>query len=202
MSFVLIVFIAVLCYLLYQCIGAELPPLFTLLMVALILYFGYLVYLNIEADTMALWNDIKSAAAATGDYAAASWNDLLDGMTAWGWVGFGLSLVIVILLGSAIAWPSGRALAAVEVGRLKRERDKAREEASRERDKAKQAEQAAAQDRKDAELAKSLMESAERRAQGLEGQLASAVDLADDRGKQLSEIREKKREAKGRLPKK
>ena len=191
-------FIALLGFLLYLLAGQE-TPLLNLMILAAMGYLGYLAYLNLD-DLVTLRTSIKNFPDAVAAYAAASWNELLAGMTAWGWVGFGLALVFVTALGLAIALPSAKALAAVEVGRLERQLQRAQQEAARERDKARQAEQAAAQDREAARLAASLQASAERRAQGLEGQLEKSVRLADSRGKQLRDIREKKRAEKARPP--
>ena len=204
-------FIALLGCLLYLLAGQE-TTLLNLMILAAMGYLGYLAYLNLD-DLVTLRTSIKNFPAAAAAYAAASWNELLAGMTAWGWVGFGLSVVIGVAVGLGIAWPSGRALAAVEVGRLERQLQRAQQEAARERDKARQAEQAAAQDREAARLAESLRASAERRAQGLEGQLEKSVRLADSRGKRLRDMREKRRAekagppmqdqpGKGRLPRK
>ena len=167
--------------------------LLVLLCVAIIAFVAYRVWQHVD-DMVSLWT------AAT-NYTAASWNDFYDGMTGWGLVAVALFAIIGSLVGLLIGWVGGHSLADREVKEAKAAVDRARQETARERDRARRAEEAAAQDRETAKRAEMYQYNAERRAQGLQGQLDKAVMLADDRGKQLRDMRRKNRERKALLPK-
>ena len=179
-------------YLLFKAVSREAPePVFWFIL-ALIAGLGYLLYLNADVF-VALWTGIKNLPNAVKTFFTDSWDEFWDAMTGWAWLACCLSLGAGLTVGYGGGWLSGRALRAVQTGRLTRELEQALERATA-------AEQTAAQDREAAEMAESLMRSAERRAQGLEGQIKEAVKLADIRGKQLREKREKKRAENAGLP--
>ena len=194
-----LIFMVILLFVLLWCLVTDMPAVVNLALAGFIVWLGYNAYQNID-DLVALWTSIKNFPDAAAAWAAATWSEITHGFTAWGWAGFSLAVLFALLVGGALSWPSVRALTAIKVAQLERERDQAKKEAKREREKAKQAEQTAAQDREDARRAVSLMRSAERRAEGLEGQIKEAVRLADSRGLQLREIREKKRAENAGLP--
>ena len=178
-------------YFLFKAVSREAPaPVFWFIL-ALIAGLGYLLYLNADVF-VALWTGIKNLPNAIKTFFTDSWDEFWNAMTGWAWLACCLFLGAGLTVGYGGGWLSGRALRAVQTGRLTRELEQALERATT-------AEQAAAQDREAAEMAESLMRSAERRAQGLTGQIASAVQLADDRGTELREIREKNRAEKAGL---
>ena len=183
-----LIFVVILLLALFWCLFTDMPAVVSLALVGVILLFGHTAYQNID-DLVALWTDIQNFPDAAAAWAVATLNEITHGFTALGWVGFSLVVLFALLVGSALSWPSVKALVAAKVAQLERERDAAKEEAKREREKAKQAEQAAAQDREDARRAVSLMRSAESRAQGLQGQLDNAVMMADKRGKENKDLR-------------
>ena len=199
MIVLLLVLTALVAYAAIRATFSHAPDVVIWFLFALLAGLCWLLYLNFD-DLVALWIGIKNLPGAVTAFLTNTRDEIRAAMTGWAWVACALFLGSGTAIGGAASWVSGRALRAVQVGRLKRELEQAREEIKREREKAGQAEQAAARDRETAELAESRMESAERRSQGLEGQLASAVSLADDRGLQLSKIREKKRAEKGQRP--
>ena len=150
------------------------------------------VYQNPDSP-MELWNGIQNAPAAVGNYFKASWNELLDGMTAWGWIGFGLTGLISISVILPIILFIGRALNRIELNRAKEKIAAAERLAAEEREKARKAEQDAAQERKRADREESRRHVAERCSQGLQGQIDQAVKLADNRGKENKGLRADKK---------
>ena len=184
-----LIFVVILLLALFWCLFAGMPAVLSLALVGMILLFGHTAYQNID-DLVALWDDIQNFPDAAAAWAAATWSEITHGFTAWGWAGFSLAVLFALLVGGALSWPSVRALTAIKVAQLERERDEAKKEAKREREKAKQAEQTGAQDREDARRAVALMKSAERRAEGLQGQFDNAVMLADKRGKENKGLRQ------------
>ena len=153
---------------------------------------AYLVWKN--ADGIAnLW-------AATTNYVTASWNDFYDGMTAYGLVAVILGGLFGGAVGLLIGWLRGRGLAEIEVNRAKAKTVAAQREAADDRQTRLHAEQQAAAAQGRERDAAGRQAEAERRAQGLQGQLEKAVMLADRRGRANRELRQKMRDLKARLP--
>lgn len=192
MILLLLVVLVVLVGCLIWNIDSAMTPVIVLpiLFVAAMLCFA--LYQNPDGP-MELWNGIQSAPAAVGDYLKASLNELLDGMRAWGWIGFGLTGLFSLAVILPIGWFSGRALNRIEVNRAKAQTAAAERQAADERKKTREAERAAAQDREASEKAERLRFGSERRAQGLQGQLDQAVMLADSRGRENKGLRADKK---------
>lgn len=169
----------------------------------LVILMGGLVfaaYLNFD-DFVALWAGITTWCAAAWAYSVASWKAFFGGMTtAWSWMGFGLIVAIGTTISLAVLWPLAKRLARIEVSRAKAQTAAAERQAEEERQKRIDAEQRADAAEKRTRQAEADKAEAQRCSQGLSGQLAEAVSLADRRGKQLREGREKKRAEKGERP--
>ena len=160
----------------------------------------FAAYLNFD-DFVALWAGITTWSAAAWAYSVASWKAFFGGMTtAWSWMGFGLIVVIGTTISLAVLWPLAKRLARVGTHRAEAKAAEAERQAAEERQKRidaeKRADAAEAVARRDA----ADKAEAERLYAGLIGQFHQAVSLADRRGKQLREGREKKRAEKGELP--
>ena len=82
-------------------------PIIALPILFIVAMLCFEVYRNPDGP-MELWNGIQSAPAAVGDYLKASLNELLDGMKAWGWIGFGLTGLFSLAVILPIGWFSGR----------------------------------------------------------------------------------------------
>ena len=168
----------------------------------------HFVYPNIIDDTVALWTSITTGTAAAWAYAAASWKAFFGGMTtAWSGMGFGLAMAITIAISLGILWPLAKGVARVEVARAKAQTAAAERQAAEERQKRIDAEKRADAAEKRTDAAEGLARrsvadkaEAERLYAGLIGQFHQAVSMADRRGRQLREGREKKRAENGVLP--
>lgn len=125
-----------------------------------------------------------------------------QGMTTHGLAASIVASLFMVPIGLLIGWLNGRRLARIEVRRAEARAVAAERQAADDRQKRIDAEKQAAAAQKLAQQALADKAAAERRALGLQTQFDSAVYLADDRGKQLREIREKKRAGKGQSPKK
>lgn len=188
LSIVLVVLVVVL----LRNIDSAMTPVIVLPMLLVMALLGYELYRNPDSP-MELWNGIQNAPAAVWEYLKASLNEILDGMTAWAWIGFGLTGLILFSVVLLISWFSGRALRSVQLNRAEARAAAAERRAADEREKARQAEQVAAQERKRADHEESLRHAAERRSQGMQGQLDQAVKLADNRGKENKDLRADKK---------
>lgn len=203
MILVLLVVLVILVGIMIRNIGGDINSVMFPLFIFIAALLGFEVYRNPDSP-MELWNGIQNTPAAVGNYLKASLDEILDGMTAWGWIGFGLTGLLLISLTLPIGWFSGRALSEIELNRAKEKTAAAERRAADEREKARKAEQTAAQERGRADREESLRRVAERCSQGLQGQLDQAVKLADNRGKENKDLRaDKKRlqaELQTRLP--
>jgi len=203
MILLLLVVLVVLVIVLLRNIDSDMTPVIVLPILGVAAMLCFEVYRNPDGP-MELWNGIQSAPTAVGNYLKASLDEILDGMTAWGWIGFGLTGLLLISLTLPIGWFSGRVLSEIELNRAKEKTAAAERRAADEREKARKAEQTAAQERERADREESLRRAAERCSQGLQGQLDQAVKLADNRGKENKDLRaDKKRlqaELQTRLP--
>lgn len=201
-----LVLIAVLGVILAWCMISGMPAVINLALLGFILWLGYNAYQDF-GELVALWTSITHWYDATTTYVTASFNDFLDGMTTWGWVAFVLCGMVGFLICGLASIPFVSRQYEGEVKELKRQLEKAKEETISERTKASQAENAAAQDREAAEKADRLRYGAERRAQGLQGQLDKAVLVSDKRGAENKGLRADKKnlqaevaELRARLP--
>ena len=169
---------------------------FTIL-VSLMAVLGFAAYLNAD-DFVALWAGITTWSAAAWAYSVASWKAFFGGMaTVWSGIGFGLALTITVAITLWILWPLAKRLGRVETNRARAQTAEAERQAAEERQKRLDAEKRA--DAAEAVARRSAADKAEaeRLYAGLIGQFHQAVSLADRRGKQLREGREKKRAEKG-----
>lgn len=161
---------------------------------------AFAAYLNSD-DFVALWAGITTWSAAAWAYSVASWKAFFGGMaTAWSAIGFGLAMTITVAITLCILWPLAKKLAKVETHRAEAKAAEAERQATEERQKRIDAEKRA--DAAEGLARRSVADKAEaeRLYAGLIGQFHQAVSLADRRGKELREGREKKRAEKGVLP--
>jgi len=196
----MLVGIVFLVYLLFKATSSDAPEPVIWFILALMGGLGYLLYQDADVFVV-LWTGVTTWLATAMANIAAAVSDFLSGMAAfWSWVGFGLTMAIVITGSISILWPMARGLARIEVNRAKAQTAAAERHAEEERQKRIDAEQRESAARKLARQAVADKAEAERCSQGLSGQLAEAVRLADSRGLQLREIREKKRAENAGLP--
>ena len=188
MILLILVGMAFLVYIVFRYLGEAYPvtSMMIPLAVAGIIHF---MYPDVVDDTVALWTDITTWVVTAVANIAAAVSDFLDGMTAfWSWVGFGLTMTIVIAASLGILWPMAKGLARIEVSRAKAQTAAAERREEEERQKRIDAEQRESAAQKRERQAVADKAEAERCSQGLSGQLAEAVRLADSRGLQLREI--------------
>ena len=141
----LLAFMAFLVYVLLKAFFGYANEWVITFIVALLAGLGYLLYLNID-DLVALWVGIKNLPDTVTTFLTNTRDEIRAAMTVWAWVACGLFLVSGMTVGAAASWASGGVLRAVQIGRLKRELEQAREEINREREKATEAEQARQRD--------------------------------------------------------
>lgn len=178
--------IVLLCYGLYMFAGQELM-LLNLMIIGLMLFFAWKGYQEFHELT-SLWADITTWGVTAWAHAVASWKDFFGGMaTALSWMGFGLGVIIMLVIGAGIIWPLDKRWA---------ER--------RAQGKIDQAEASAAEARRQAEEERRKRIEAERAKQGSQTIVANVkrdnVDLSRqvgrDRGQRISAVGELKRRRK------
>ena len=161
---------------------------------------GFAAYMN-SNEFVALWAGITTGTAAAWAYSVASSKAFFGGMaTAWGWMGFGLAMTITVSIILSILWPLAKSLARVGTHRAEAKAAEAERQAAEERQKRIDAEKRADAAEGLARRSVAAKAEAERLYAGLIGQFHQAVSMADRRGRQLREGREKKRVEKGVLP--
>ena len=150
---------------------------------------GVAAYMN-SNEFVALWA-----------YSVASSKAFFGGMaTAWGWMGFGLAMTITVAIILSILWPLAKSLARVGTHRAEAKAAEAERQAAEERQKRIDAEKRADAAEGLARRAVAAKAEAERLYAGLIEQFHQAVGMADRRGRQLREGREKKRAENGVPP--
>ena len=161
----------------------------------------HLTYPTIIDDTVALWTSLTTGTAAAWAYSVASSKAFFGGMaTAWGWMGFGLAMTITVAIILCILWPLAKSLARVGTHRAEAKAAEAERQAAEERQGRIDAEKRADAAEGLARRAVAGQAEAERLYAGLIGQFHQAVSMADRRGRQLREGREKKRAENGVPP--
>ena len=167
--------------------------------------FVYFTYPSAFDDTVALWASITTWTAVAWAHATAFWKAFFGGMTtAWSWTGFSLIVGAGTIASQVIVWPLARKLAKkkgkIETDRAEAKTAEAERQAEEEREKRIEAEGRADTAVTVAQRAVAEKAEAQRLYQGLIEQFHQAVSLADRRGKDLKEMRTKRRAEKGVLP--
>ena len=195
--------IVLLCCGLYMFAGQELM-LLNLMIIGLMLFFAWKGYQELHELT-ALWAGITTWGATTWAYVVASWKEFFGGLTtALSWMGFGLGMTIMLVIATGIIWPLANKLAERRAqGRVDQAEARAAEaerQAEEEREKRVEAERRADAAEALARRAAAGQAEAERLYEGLIGQFHQAISVADRRGKDLKEMRAKRRAERGELP--
>ena len=146
------------------------------------------------------WDAITSAPEQFWEGIVYHWSAFWLGMTTHGLAAGIVAFLFLGPVGLLIGWLFGRGANEIELSRAKAKAAEAERQATEERQKRIDAEKRA--DAAEALARRSVADKAEaeRLYAGLIGQFHQAVSLADRRGKQLREGREKKRAEKGELP--
>ena len=143
------------------------------------------------------WDAITSAPAHFWEGVVYHWSAFWQGMTTHGLAAGIVAFLFLGAVGLLIGWLTGRGVNEIELSRAQAQITASGRQAAEERQKRLDAEKRA--DAAEAVARRSVADKAEaeRLYAGLIGQFHQAVSLADRRGKQLREGREKKRVEKG-----
>ena len=146
------------------------------------------------------WDAITSAPERFWAGVLHHWSAFWQGMTTHGLAAGIVAFLFLGAVGLLMGWLNGRRLAKTEVSRAQAQAAAAKRQAADERQMRIDAEKRA--DAAEALARRSVADKAEaeRLYEGLIGQFHQAVSMADRRGKQLREGREKKRAERGELP--
>ena len=167
--------------------------------------FAYFTYPSAFDDTVALWTSITTWTAAAWTHATVFGKAFFGGMTtAWSWTGFSLVVGAGTIASQVIVWPLAKKLAKrkgkIEIDRAEARVAEAKRQAEEEREGRVEAEKQVDAAVTVARQAVAEKAEAKRLYEGLIEQFQQAVSLADRRGKELKEMRAKRRAEKGEVP--